>query len=65
MFELLKDTDVSMMFDVMKNRMYQVLYAHGFTITSKQRRISASAGVDKDGQVQAVIYVASFRVSKG
>ena len=47
MFELLKDIDVSMMFDVTNNRMYQVLYVHGLTITSNQRLISPSAGVDK------------------
>ena len=47
MFELLKDTDVSMMFDVTNNPMYEVLYVHRLTITSKQKLISPSAGVDK------------------
>lgn len=36
MFELLRDTDVSNMFDVTNNRMYQVLYVHGLTATSNE-----------------------------
>ena len=36
MFELLKDTDVSNMFDVTNNRMYQVLYVHELTATSNK-----------------------------
>ena len=47
MFELLKDKDVSMMFDVTNNRMHQVLYVHGLTVTSNQRLILPSAGFHK------------------